>query len=177
MSDQNLSSALGQVTAFPVRGGAEHGADRRKSLSLIKGWGFIRFCEGDAESFPIKVNFSYDYPTVEYSPRNGLDQLENPNFQELWMSLVLREMGTRVLAEAMSDDEGRVGALHGKGWDMLREEIVRQCECTIEQLINCAISRNFDTACDYIVQCLYYESGLHEAIVARQAGRPILRSA
>ena len=151
---------------------------QRRAVSLFAGWSFIRFREGSEESFPIMPRFDLNAPTFEFNPDCvGLEHLENPNFAPFWVPLALSQVCSKVLAHAMNDEENHVGGLVGAGWDSFRNEVLKHCEMTFEQLIRSARVNGFESAVQYMTQCIYYESGLHDAIEARQSGRPTLRTA
>ncbi|MDW9478706.1 hypothetical protein GOB57_08315 [Sinorhizobium meliloti] len=128
--------------------------------------------------------FNYDSPTFEFNPNvASLEHLENPNFAPFWLPLALSKICNRVLAEAMLEAEGIVAdedsadRLIGEGWDNFRAEVCKQCDMTMEQLAIHARVNGFESGVMYMTQCIYYESGLHRAIEARQSGRPVLRTA
>ncbi|MCZ7861570.1 hypothetical protein O9X98_09170 [Agrobacterium salinitolerans] len=186
MTDSSIPAIPTNIKAL-----AGHSPNRRRMVSLFAGWPFIRFREGDDESFPVNPVFTYDSPTFEFNPNvASLEHLENPNFAPFWLPLALSKICTRVLAEAMlehasgndaSEDEESAKTsdrkLKGEGWDTFRAEICKQCDLTMEQLVIHARVHGFDSGVDYMTQCIYYETGLHAAIEARQSGRPVLRSA
>lgn len=174
------------IPAFPnnIKAIAGHSPNRRRMVSLFAGWSFVRFREGNDESFPVMPVFTYDSPTFEFNPNvASMEHLENPNFAPFWLPLALSKICTRVLAEAMLDaaetvdDEDREGRLVGEGWDIFRAEICKQCDMTMDQLVIHARVHGFESGVDYMTQCIYYETGLHAAIEARQSGRPVLRTA
>lgn len=183
------------IPAFPsnIKALVGHSPNRRRMVSLFAGWNFIRFREGNDESFPVYPVFTYDCPTFEFSPNSAsLEHLENPTFAPFWLPLALSQICSRVLAEAMIDhageeyvnddpdadeDEKPKKPLTGEGWDNFRAEICKHCDLTMEQLVIHARVNGFQSGVDYMTQCIYYESGLHAAIEARQAGRPVLRTA
>jgi hypothetical protein len=183
------------IPAFPtnLKAIAGHSPNRRRMVSLFAGWSFVRFREGNDESFPVMPVFNYDSPTFEFNPNiASLEHLENPNFAPFWLPLALSKICTRVLAEAMldhadgyedigdeddTDDELGDKRLKGEGWDIFRDEICKQCDMTMHQLVIHARVHGFESGVDYMTQCIYYETGLHAAIEARQSGRPVLRSA
>jgi hypothetical protein len=162
--------------------------NRRRMVSLFAGWSFIRFREGNDESFPVMPVYDYDCPTFEFNPMcASLEHLENPTFAPFWLPLALHQVCTRVLAQAMNDqNEGEIdlddedqsgGRLIGEGWDNFRAELCKQCDMTMDQMMINARVHGFEKAVLYMTQCIYYETGLHAAIEARQSGRPVLRSA
>lgn len=162
--------------------------NRRRMVSLFAGWNFIRFREGNDESFPVMPVYDYDCPTFEFNPMcASLEHLENPTFAPFWLPLALHQVCTRILAQAMNDqneggidledEEQRGGRLIGEGWDNFRAELCKQCDMTIDQMMINARVHGFEKAVLYMTQCIYYETGLHAAIEARQSGRPVLRSA
>jgi hypothetical protein len=199
-----MSNTSIPATPTNIKSLVGHTPNRRRGVSLFAGWKFIRFREGDKESFPVNPVFDYDCPTFEYNPFcANLEQLENPTYAPFWLPLALSKICTRVLAEAMIDhanegyvdenegyvdeNEGYVDEnedeengdhrLTGEGWDNFRAEIMKQCDLTMEQLVIHARVNGFEKGVDYMTQCIYYESGIHAAIEARQSGRPVLRSA
>jgi hypothetical protein len=152
--------------------------NRRQSVSLFAGWPFIRFKEGDAESFPFMPRCDYNAPVFEYNPDCfDLSQLENPAFAPFWLPMALSKLCVAVLADAMVEDHQRADVLREKGWEEFRKTICMHAEMTMDELARSARVNGFDSAVDYMTQCLYYESGLHDALVARQAGRASLRTA
>ncbi|MBY3150920.1 hypothetical protein HFO56_00560 [Rhizobium laguerreae] len=177
------------IPAFPsnIKAIAGHSPNRRRMVSLFAGWAFIRFREGNDESFPVMPVYEYDCPTFEFNPTcASLEHLENPTFAPFWLPLALSKICTRVLAQAMNDqidgdvelvEENRGERLVGEGWDNFRAEVCKQCDMTMDQLMIQARVHGFEKAVLYMTQCIYYETGLHAAIEARQSGRPVLRSA
>jgi hypothetical protein len=156
-------------------------SNRRRSISLFAGWSFIRFCEGNDNSFPVMPRYDLNAPTLEFNPDCvGLDHLENPSFAPFWLPLALSKICYVVLNNCIADTENRVGNLEGPGWDAFRAEIVKHCQISIEGLVASGSKddpRAFDETVAMMTQGLYYDSGLHESIIARQSGRVHLRSA
>lgn len=173
MSGSSTTDTLDNIKAI-----SGQSSNRRRMVSLFAGWPFIRFREGDDESFPLMPNFSFDSPTFEYNPNCfALEQLENPTYAPFWLPLALSQICTHVLAEAMNDPKERIGKLVGEGWNRFREELCKQCGMTMEEIVANAMYTGFHNGVMYMTQCIYYETGLHDAIEARQSGRPVLRTA
>lgn len=156
--------------------------NRRKGVSLFAGWQFVRFREGDNESFPIMPRTDFNAPVLEYCPNSfGFEQLENPTFVPFWLPMALAHFCKGLLAHELIPEDMRSekekNSYQGAGWDMFREELCKQTGDTIAELCRMARQSGFNETALYMTQCLYYESGLHDAIEARQQGRPVLRSA
>lgn len=171
------------IPAFPdnIKNLAGHSPNRRRAVSLFAGWSFIRFREGNEESFPVSPVYDYDCPTIEYNPNcASLEHLENPTFAPFWLPLALSKICAKILAEAISEATSPGEYDHdcvGEGWDNFRAEICKHCDLTMEELMRHARVNGFESGVDYMTQCIFFESGLAEAIEARQTGRAVLRTA
>ena len=133
----------------------------KTTRGILARWPFlqIRAVENE-EAITIRGRAGPEGPSIEVAPGVSPESIDDPSVALLWLTPCLMQIGRDVLTSDL-DAASSASLFDGRRWDDFRSVVEKFCTMTWEEIVEVARQEGIDFACEFIVESLTFESGLH----------------